>query len=184
MNNNFNQRKFISEDEGAGNAAPLIEIFSSLFLIFLISWYLFESFKINIPDNNILTAPSLLPIIFSISILLMLVLILKKGIRGLRLSKNISQFKSITYIKNLISPVILFLYIFSLTNISFTYDLNILNLSLKVGPFLIFTFIFTTLLLLIYWKAKIINCAITSLAWSIFLSFSFTNFFNIPLPGS
>ena len=59
-----------------------------------------------------------------------------------------------------------------------------INLSLNVGPFLIFTFIFTTLLLFIYWKTKIINCIITSLVWSMFLSFSFTNFFNILLPGS
>jgi len=125
-----------------------------------------------------------LPIIFSITILLMLLLIFKEGIKNLKIKKEIIYLKSISYIKNLISPIILFLYIFSLTNITFSYDLMIFNLSLNVGPFLIFTFIFTTLLLFIYWKTKIINCIITSLVWSMFLSFSFTNFFNIPLPGS
>ena len=184
MNNNLNKKKYISEDEGAGNAAPLIEVFSSLFLILFLIWFLFESFKISVPDNNFLTAPSLLPIIFSISILLMLLLIFKKGIKNLKLKKEIILLKSISYIKNLISPIILFLYIFLLTNITFSYDLRIFNLSLNIGPFLIFTFIFTTLLLFIYWKTKIINCIITSLVWSMFLSFSFTNFFNIPLPGS
>ncbi len=114
----------------------------------------------------------------------MLLLVFKKGIKNLKLKKEIFLLKSISYIKNLISPIILFLYIFLLTNITFSYDLRIFNLSLNVGPFLIFTFIFTTLLLFIYWKTKIINCIITSLVWSMFLSFSFTNFFNIPLPGS
>ena len=75
MNNNLNKKKYISEDEGAGNAAPIIEVFSSLFIILFLIWFLFESFKIGIPDNNYLTAPSLLPIIFSISILLMLLFI-------------------------------------------------------------------------------------------------------------
>ena len=82
MNNNLNKKKYISEDEGAGSAAPLIEVFSSLFLILFLIWFLFESFKISVPDNNFLTAPSLLPIIFSISILLMLLLIFKKGIKN------------------------------------------------------------------------------------------------------
>ena len=183
MNNNLNKRKYISEDEGAGSAAPIIEFFSSLFLILVIIWYLFESFKISIPDN-FLTAPSLLPILFSISILLMLLVMLKKGAKNLNFKNEIKALKSISYIKNLISPTILFLYIFLLTNITFSYDLNIYKFTLNVGPFLIFTFIFTTFLLFIYWKAKIINCIIVSLFWSIFLSFSFTNFFNIPLPGS
>ena len=184
MEENLNKRKYISEDEGAGKAAPIIEIISSLFLVLVIIWFLFESLKINIPDNNFLTAPSLLPIIFSISILVMLLLIFKNGVQSLNIKDEVSTIKSVPYIKNLISPIILFIYIFLLTNFTFSYDLNIYSLSLNIGPFLFFTFIFTTLFLFIYWKTKIINCIITSLVWSIFLSLSFTNFFNIPLPGS
>ena len=53
MNNNLNKKKYISEDEGAGNAAPIIEVFSSLFIILFLIWFLFDLIK-RVMDKKIL----------------------------------------------------------------------------------------------------------------------------------
>ena len=115
MEKNLNKRKYISEDEGAGKAAPIIEIISSLFLVLVIIWFLFESLKINIPDNNFLTAPSLLPIIFSISILVMLLLIFKNGVQSLNI-KTIYFFSLFFMQHNLRDVLFVIIYFNHFTN--------------------------------------------------------------------
>ena len=115
---------------------------------------------------------------------MMLSIIFYKSIKNLKITEVNNLFKTISYKKNLITPVILFFYIFALTNYNFAYEIYFLTFELIIGPFLIFTIILLTLLLFIYWKRKIYTCLLVSFIWSLFLSITFVNFFNIPLPGS
>tara|TARA_B100000401_G_scaffold432937_1_gene370950 strand:+ start:747 stop:1301 length:555 start_codon:yes stop_codon:yes gene_type:complete len=184
MNDKLNKSKFISEDEGAGLAAPLIDLISSCFIIIVSLWFIYESIKLKVPDQNFLTAPALLPIITSITLIMMLSIILIKSIKKFNFIESKKLLKTINYKKNLISPLILLIYIFGLTNYNFSYELYIFNLELILGSFLIYTIITLTLLLHIYWGKKLILCLLVSVVWSLFLSITFVNFFNTPLPGS
>ena len=83
MNDKLNKRKFISEDEGAGLAAPLIDLISSCFIIIIALWFIYESVNLKVPDQNLLTAPALLPIITSITLIMMLSIILIKVLKNL-----------------------------------------------------------------------------------------------------
>ena len=180
----LNKHKYISEDEGAGLAAPIIDLFSSSLLIILSLWIIFESLKLKIPDNNLFTAPALLPIITASSLIIMLLIIFKKSLKSFSFLEINNLFKTVNYSKNLISPIILFFYIYCLTNFSFSYEINFLTLDLLIGPFLIFSTISISILLFIYWRKKVYICVFVSFLWSIFLSIIFYNFFNIPLPGN
>ena len=184
MKNKLSKKNYISEDEGAGLAAPIVDLVSSSLIILIALWFIYESVNLKVPDQNLLTAPALLPIITSITLIMMLLIIFYKSIKNLNINESNNLFKTISYKKNLISPIILFFYIFALTNYNFTYEIYILTFELIIGPFLIFTIISLTLLLYIYWKQKIYTCLLVSSIWSLFLSITFVNFFNIPLPGS
>tara|TARA_B100001741_G_scaffold300665_1_gene288159 strand:- start:348 stop:902 length:555 start_codon:yes stop_codon:yes gene_type:complete len=184
MKNKLSKKNYISEDEGAGLAAPIVDLVSSSLIILIALWFIYESVNLKVPDQNLLTAPALLPIITSITLIMMLLIIFYKSIKNLNINESNNLFKTISYKKNLISPIILFFYIFALTNYNFTYEIYILTFELIIGPFLIFTIILLTLLLYIYWKQKIYTCLLVSSIWSLFLSITFVNFFNIPLPGS
>ncbi len=184
MKNKLSKKNYISEDEGAGLAAPIVDLISSTLIILIALWFIYESVNLKVPDQNLLTAPALLPIITSITLIMMLLIIFYKSIKNLNINESNNLFKTISYKKNLISPIILFFYIFALTNYNFTYEIYILTFELIIGPFLIFTIILLTLLLYIYWKQKIYTCLLVSSIWSLFLSITFVNFFNIPLPGS
>ena len=184
MKNKLSKKNYISEDEGAGLAAPIVDLVSSTLIILIALWFIYESVNLKVPDQNLLTAPALLPIITSITLIMMLLIIFYKSIKNLNINESNNLFKTISYKKNLISPIILFFYIFALTNYNFTYEIYILTFELIIGPFLIFTIILLTLLLYIYWKQKIYTCLLVSSIWSLFLSITFVNFFNIPLPGS
>ena len=184
MKNKLSKKNYISEDEGAGLAAPIVDLVSSSLIILIALWFIYESVNLKVPDQNLLTAPALLPIITSITLIMMLLIIFYKSIKNLNINESNNLFKTINNKKNLISPIILFFYIFALTNYNFTYEIYILTFELIIGPFLIFTIILLTLLLYIYWKQKIYTCLLVSSIWSLFLSITFVNFFNIPLPGS
>ena len=184
MKNKLSKKNYISEDEGAGLAAPIVDLVSSSLIILIALWFIYESVNLKVPDQNLLTAPALLPIITSITLIMMLLIIFYKSIKNLNINESNNLFKTISYKKNLISPIMLFFYIFALTNYNFTYEIYILTFELIIGPFLIFTIILLTLLLYIYWKQKIYTCLLVSSIWSLFLSITFVNFFNIPLPGS
>tara|TARA_B100002051_G_scaffold151868_1_gene143681 strand:+ start:367 stop:921 length:555 start_codon:yes stop_codon:yes gene_type:complete len=184
MKNKLSKKNYISEDEGAGLAAPIVDLVSSSLIILIALWFIYESVNLKVPDENLLTAPALLPIITSITLIMMLLIIFYKSIKNLNINESNNLFKTISYKKNLISPIMLFFYIFALTNYNFTYEIYILTFELIIGPFLIFTIILLTLLLYIYWKQKIYTCLLVSSIWSLFLSITFVNFFNIPLPGS
>ena len=184
MKNKLSKKNYMSEDEGAGLAAPIVDLVSSSLIILIALWFIYESVNLKVPDQNLLTAPALLPIITSITLIMMLLIIFYKSIKNLNINESNNLFKTISYKKNLISPIILFFYIFALTNYNFTYEIYILTFELIIGPFLIFTIILLTLLLYIYWKQKIYTCLLVSSIWSLFLSITFVNFFNIPLPGS
>ena len=107
----LNKHKYISEDEGAGLAAPIIDLFSSSLLIILSLWIIFESLKLKIPDNNLFTAPALLPIITASSLIIMLLIIFKKSLKSFSFLEINNLFKTVNYSKNLISPIILFFYL-------------------------------------------------------------------------
>ena len=184
MKNKLSKKNYISEDEGAGLAAPIVDLVSSSLIILIALWFIYESVNLKVPDENLLTAPALLPIITSITLIMMLLIIFYKSIKNLNINESNNLFKTMSYKKKLISPIILFFYIFALTNYNFTYEIYILTFELIIGPFLIFTIILLTLLLYIYWKQKIYTCLLVSSIWSLFLSITFVNFFNIPLPGS
>ena len=184
MKNKLSKKNYISEDEGAGLAAPIIDLISSSIIILISLWLIYESTKLKIPDNNLLTAPALLPITTCITLIIMLSIIFYKSIKNLKINEINNHIRTNSYLKNLIAPLILFFYIFALTNYNFIYEIYFLNLELVIGPFLIFTIILLTLLLFIYWKQKIYSCLLVSFIWSLFLSITFVNFFNIPLPGS
>ena len=184
MKYKLSKKNYISEDEGAGLAAPIIDLISSSVIIIIALWLIFESIKLKVPDKNLLTAPALLPIIISVTLIMMLSYIFYKSLKNFNLNETNKSFKTINYIKNLISPLILFFYILALTTYNFSYELYFLNLELVIGPFLTFTTILLTLLLYIYWKQSFYSCFCVSFIWSLFLSITFVNFFNIPLPGS
>ena len=63
MSDDFKNKSYISEDEGAGYAAPIIDLISSSAILILSFWIIYESLKLKIPDNNILTEPAILPVI-------------------------------------------------------------------------------------------------------------------------
>ena len=58
---------------------------------------------------------------------MMLLIIFYKSIKNLNINESNNLFKTINYKKNLISPIILFFYIFALTNYNFTYEIYILT---------------------------------------------------------
>ena len=184
MRDDFKKKSYISEDEGAGYAAPIIDLISSSAILILSFWIIYESLKLKIPDNNILTAPALLPLLISISLIFMTFGIFYKSLKKLSISKTKSNHKETDHITKIICPVALFFYILGLTKLSFSYKLYFSNYQLDFGPFLILTIILLTLLLYIFWKQRVLSCFVISLVWSLFLSFTFTNFFNIPLPGN
>ena len=111
MRDDFKKKSYISEDEGAGYAAPIIDLISSSAILILSFWIIYESLKLKIPDNNILTAPALLPVIISVSLIFMTLGIFYKSLKELSISKTKSNHKETDYVTKFICPVALFFYI-------------------------------------------------------------------------
>ena len=53
MRDDFKKKSYISEDEGAGYAAPIIDLISSSAILILSFWIIYESLKLKIPENII-----------------------------------------------------------------------------------------------------------------------------------
>jgi len=111
MRDDFKKKSYISEDEGAGYAAPIIDLISSSAILILSFWIIYESLKLKIPDNNILTAPALLPVIISISLIFMTLGIFYKSLKKLSINKTKSNHKETDHLIKFICPVALFFYI-------------------------------------------------------------------------
>lgn len=184
MKDSFKKKSYISEDEGAGYAAPIIDLISSSTIIILSFWIIYESLKLKVPDDNIFTAPALLPIVISISLIFMVSTILYASFNKLNLTKNKFRLNISRQSEKFICPIALFFYIYGLTKLDYSYKFYFSNYQLDFGPFLTLTIVLLTFLLYIFWKRKLLPCFIVSSLWSLFLSFTFINFFNIPLPGN
>ena len=99
MKNKLSKKNYISEDEGAGLAAPIIDLVSSSIIILIALWFIYESVKLKVPDKNLLTAPALLPIITCITLIMMLSIIFYKSIKNLNINESNNLFKTISYKK-------------------------------------------------------------------------------------
>ena len=175
-----NNKDYISEDEGAGYAAPLIDIISSVLLIILSIWIIFESLELKIPNGKVLTSPALLPVITASTLILMLLLLVFKASKKL---KENEKFNFNIKIRNFIAPVIIGFYILCLNNLPFKYESNLSLFNSILNSFFLFTVILISLLLYIFWKPLLKYCLIISMIWTVFLCTLFNNLFYIPLPG-
>lgn len=178
------EQHFISEDENAGYASPVMDIVAALALTALAVWIMVESLALKVPQG-IATAPGLLPFIIAAMLAAMAVAL------GLLAWRRMADGMDVMAAgeagdagRTVLLVAILVVYVVALEVLAFSTDISVGGFNITVGGFEVVSIIVLSTVFRIFWTDRIWLCAAVAAGWIIVLSLTFKNVFEIPLPGS
>ncbi|MGI9425519.1 MAG: tripartite tricarboxylate transporter TctB family protein [Hyphomicrobiaceae bacterium] len=178
------KHQFISEDESAGYASPLMDIVAAAALVALSAWIIVEAVALDVPDS-IATAPGLLPIIVAGSLAAMAlalgVLAWRRRAAGI-VAAAADEPTDVT--RTILLIVFLVVYVAALELIPFNFEFNAGSYLLSIGGFEVISIVVLSAIFRVFWTNQLILCLTASTLWIALLSIAFKHVFEIPLPGS
>lgn len=178
---------FAGEEEGAGYAAPSVDLIAAVLLIALAGWYTIEALGFRTPGGW-KTGPGLLPAAAGISLMLMA---LGLGVTAWRRRGQVrAPVNPDTDEESISDPVrtglligVIFVYLLAMDAITFGLRGYVAGIYLVAGAFEIATILCLCVLMKLFWNGPLWIIAAVSVGWTAFLSLAFRNIFLISLPG-
>ena len=176
-------KHFISEDESAGYASPILDIIAAVVLSALSVWIMFESLSLKVP-GAVATAPGIIPFITSGMLLIMAIAL---GVAAMR-RQHLEPVSIATDIPRELPRtglliVILVVYVSALEVLEFNSDVELGSLSMQITAFEPISIIVIATILRIFWTPKLWPCLLVAILWISFLSFAFQSLMKIPMPS-
>lgn len=185
--NSPDKTDFAGEEEGAGYAAPGVDLIAAILLIALSGWYVWEALGFRSPSGW-RTGPGLVPAAAGISLMLMAVGL---GFTALRRWGQVQAPVDPDLDEDSISDpartglliAVIFIYLIAMDAITFGLQGYLGSLYIVVGAFEIATVLCLSVLMKLYWNGPLWIITTVSLVWTTALSLIFRNVFLISLPG-
>jgi hypothetical protein len=176
-------KHYVSEDESAGYASPVLDIIAAFAISALSIWLMIESISLKVP-GALTTAPGLLPFITAGMLLIMAIVL---GVAAMRRQR--SEFGSTTLDipgelpRTILLIVILVVYVSALDVLEFSSDLELGSFNMQITAFEPISIVVLTAILRIFWTLILWRCLLVAILWISFLSFAFQSLMKIPMPG-
>ena len=177
--------KFEGEEDGAGYAAPLLDLIAAGLLICLSLIVMVASLRLPVP-GTILTAPGLLPFLTAASLLLMALMLAATAIKRRR---DVTELFTATInnaerVRTFILIAAVGVYIAALHLLAFQHNFAIGEVYFSVSAFEPVTIIMLVIVIQGAWRGPIWITTFLAIIWTFLLSVVFQKAFEIPLPGS
>jgi hypothetical protein len=176
-------KHYVSEDESAGYARPVLDIIAAFAISALSIWIMIESISLKVP-GALTTAPGLLPFITAGMLLIMAIVL---GVAAVRRQR--SELGSTTLDipgelpRTILLIVILVVYVSALDVLEFSSDLELGSFNMQITAFEPISIVVLTAILRIFWTLILWRCLLVAILWISFLSFAFQSLMKIPMPG-
>ncbi len=180
---NETKTTFVSEEESAGYATPMMDLIAAAALILLSVWIMAMSVGMPVP-SDISTAPGLLPFLTAASVCVMAVVlgVLAWKRRAID-ARSISEDLPPAIPQTVLLMVLLLIYVAAIEILSFEIGYKIAGIHYVFGSFELISIIFLTAIFRIFWTTALWACFSVSFVWILILSLIFRQIFKIPLPG-
>lgn len=176
---------FAGEEEGAGYAAPSVDLFAAVLLILLSGWYSWEAWGFRMPGGW-RTAPGLVPLFAGLSLMAMALVL---GLTAWRRRGQTAPAPAVDAatqgdaLRTVMLIGVLFVYLLAMGSITFGLRGYVGGVYLVVGAFEITTILCLSALMRLFWNGPLWIIASVAIGWTAFLSVTFRNIFQISLPG-
>jgi hypothetical protein len=180
---NKTDKPYISEDESAGYASPVLDIIAAIAISCLSIWVMVESVALKTPAE-IATAPGLLPFLTAGSLMLMAIVLALSALRRHRsapaaMTQDIPE--DLPRAGLLIA--ILIAYVAALDFIEFSRSIAIGPIAMQVNAFEPVSIVVLTAILRIFWTPRLWACVLVAVIWILLLTVTFQSLMTIPMPG-
>lgn len=179
------QVKFDGEEEGAGHAAPGLDLIAAGFLVVLSFVVMVASVKLPVP-GDLQTAPGLLPFLTGASLMVMAIILgvsawnrRKAGVT--MAAEDIRDGAEDRRVLLLAGTVAI--YILALQVLAFQMFFSVSSVPLVLSAFEPLTIIALASIIHVSWRGPLWITVVISTAWTLTLSLVFQKLFQIPLPG-
>lgn len=178
---------FAGEEEGAGYAAPSVDMIAALLLIALAGWYTYEALNFRTPGGW-KTGPGLVPAAAGISLMLMAVGLgvtawRRRGLVQPAVNPDTDEESISDPVRTGLLIGVIFVYLLAMDAITFGLRGYVGGYYLVVGAFEIATILCLCVLMKLFWNGPFWVIVAISVGWTAFLSLAFRNIFLISLPG-
>ena len=176
-------KHYVSEDESAGYASPVLDIIAAVALSALSVWIMFEAFSLRVP-GAIATAPGIIPFITSSMLLIMAIAL---GVAAVRRQHSEPSSIALDIPRELprtgLLIAILVVYVSALEVLEFSSDVALGSFNMQITAFEPISIIVLTTILRIFWTPRLWPCLSVAILWISFLSFAFQSLMKIPMPS-
>ena len=176
-------KHYVSEDESAGYASPVLDIIAAFAISALSIWIMIESISLKVP-GALTTAPGLLPFITAGMLLIMAIVL---GIAAMRRQRSELGSATLDFPGELPRTILLILilvvYVSALGVLEFSNDLEFGSFNMQITAFEPISIVVLTTILRIFWTSILWRCLLVAILWISFLSFAFQSLMKIPMPG-
>jgi hypothetical protein len=184
---NLADRSAPGEEAGAGYAAPALDLLAAALLIVLAGWYTLEAINFRAPGGW-RSAPGLVPAFAGITLMIMAAGLAVAAWRRRKLPSSAVDAQmdedSISDPRRTALLIgVVFVYLLAMDAISFGVSGYVAGHYLTLGSFEITSVLCLCVLMRFFWDGRLVTIVATAVGWTAFLSLSFRNIFNIPLPG-
>ncbi|WP_176847135.1 tripartite tricarboxylate transporter TctB family protein [Roseicitreum antarcticum] len=179
--------EFAGEEEGAGYAAPSVDLIAAILLIALSGWYVWEALGFRAPGGW-RTGPGLVPAAAGISLMLMAVglgftAIRRWGQAQAPVNPELDEDSISDPFRTGMLIGVIFIYLLAMDAITFGLQGYLGGLYIVIGAFEIATVLCLSVLMKLYWNGPLWIIATVAVLWTAALSLIFRNVFLISLPG-
>ncbi len=173
---------FRGEDESAGAAAPALDLIAAAFLVVLGIALAILSLRLPVP-GKVLSAPGLLPFLTAASLTVMAVLLGLSAWKRSGQPAPASTSEDGETGRRLIAIAAIGIYLVALQSLAVEGFVPLGGQQIPVGGFEPATIIFLSVLLRLFWTARLTPVVGVATVWTLCLSLAFRGLFGIPLPG-
>jgi hypothetical protein len=176
-------KHYVSEDESAGYASPVLDIIAALAISAMSVWIMIESLLLKVP-GAVTTAPGLLPFVTAGMLLIMAIVLGVAAVRRLRSEPaGIALDVPEGLPRTGLLIAILIVYVSALEVLEFSTDAELGPFNLQITAFEPISIVVLTTILRIFWTPRLWPCLLVAILWISFLSFAFQSLMKIPMPG-
>ena len=176
-------KHYVSEDESAGYASPVLDIIAVVAISALSIWIMIESLSLKVP-GAITTAPGLIPFISAGMLLIMAIALGVAAVRRQRSEPvNIALDVPEELPRTGLLIAILVVYVSALEFLEFSSDVELGSFNMQITAFEPISIVVLTTILRIFWTPRLWACLLVAILWISLLSFAFQSLMKIPMPG-
>jgi hypothetical protein len=177
------EHNYVSEDESAGYASPVMDIIAALAISALSIWIMIQSVALKVPDA-IATAPGLLPFITAGMLLFMAVILGVVAVRRhFTAPVPIANDMPPAMARTMLLTAIMIAYVAALEFVKFETVFVLGGFRIDINAFEPISIVVLTTIFRIFWTPRLWACLLVSFVWIMTLSLVFRKVMSIPMPS-